>query len=675
VDKLEKISLIGLLLLALLLSGLLIYFRKELMLPPESKEPFRSDHVAKIRIVMKEDDWQRLKTDTRAEQYVRADFWFDGEPYKNVAIRPKGMSSLMSGRESGRMPLKVDFNFFNFAQNFRGVKKLNLNNGFSDPSFIRETIGYELFEQMNLPTPRRAFADVWVNDTHLGLYTIVEQVDKTFLRRNFANPEGNLYKPETPAAALNWTKEDIVKQGVTTSQTSDNKKQNNLDIKIGGARLGDLVRILKQEGTPGNEMLPEDTSTSSGQGQFPPGGGGQFPGGPRGQFPGDPNRPFPGEFGGMGPGGPGGRFPGDPNMPFPGGFGGMGPGGGFPDDPNRPFPGGPGGRGEQFPDDPNRPFPGGFGGGRRFPGDPNRPFARGRGRGGFGGGPGGPFGRGGNLLEQMGLKTNENSPDYSALFRFLEILNNCPDETFPSEIEKVLDVDGVLRFLAVSVLMVHLDNYIGMGHNYYLYEVDGKFTIIPWDLNMAFGTFGMGPNQGGVGNVDLYIDEPTTGATAGKPLVARLFAHKPYLDKYHQYLEQLLDGGFAEGVIESRIDELAELIRPYVEADDMKFSTNKEFESNVSEASANVAGEFSGERSPDQMQGRGFGGRGGGRRGGFGGGGPGMNAPKLKTFIKARRLSVTEQLNGIRPARSQGDGNTEGNMFDRFGMNGAGPAW
>jgi spore coat protein CotH len=229
------------------------------MLPPESKEPFRSDHVAKIRIVMKDDDWQKLKTDTRAEQYVRADFWFDGEPYKNVAIRPKGMSSLMSGRQSGRMPLKVDFNFFNFAQNFRGVKKLNLNNGFSDPSFIRETIGYELFEQMGLPSPRRAFADVWVNDTHLGLYTIVEQVDKTFLRRNFANPEENLYKPETPAAVLNWTKEDLVKQGVTVSQLSDNKKQSNLDIKIGGARLGDLVRILKQEGAPGTEMLPEDT--------------------------------------------------------------------------------------------------------------------------------------------------------------------------------------------------------------------------------------------------------------------------------------------------------------------------------------------------------------------------------------------------------------------------------
>jgi spore coat protein CotH len=730
-DKPEKITFIGLLFLALSLAGLLTYYRKQLTQPvPENKDPFRSDHVAKILIIMREEDWLGLKSNTHAEQYVRANFWFDGEPYRNVAIRPKGMSSLMSGRASGRMPLKVDFNFFNFAQNFRGIKKLNLNNGFSDPSFIRETIGYELFEQMDLPTPRRAFADVWVNNHHLGLYTIVEQVDKIFLRRHFTNPEGNLYKPEQRPAALDWTKEDFDKQNTQGSKVSESK-QNNLDIKIGGSRLGDLIKILKQEGAPGSEMLPDDTATlTAGAGMpFPGGPSGPFPGRPGRPFAGDPNMPFPGGPGGgfpgpfpgdpnrTFPGGPGGQFPmpfaDDPNMPFPRGPG-RGFPGPFPSDPNRPFPGGPGGQlpepfafdpnrpgwsEEQFPGDPNRPFAGGFRvrgrfpgdpsgqffgdpnspftagfrGRRGFPGDPNGPFGGGfRERGGFPGGPGGMFGRGGNLIEQMGLKTNENYPDHSALFRFLEVLNKCSNETFPDEIEKVLDVDEVLRFLAVSVLIVHLDNYIGMGHNYYLYEDDGKFCVIPWDLNMAFGTFGMGPNQGGVGNVDLYIDEPTTGALDDKPLVARLFAHQPYLEKYHQYLEQLLNGGFAEGVIEARIDELAEMIRPYVEADELKFFTNDDFESSVSEKfSSKTLGEFSDETGQDRVldRDRGPGGR-VGRRGGPGG----MNAPKLRAFIKARRLSVTEQLNGKRPSRSEGRGNARGfDMFGGFRRDGGGP--
>jgi spore coat protein CotH len=632
-DNFEKISFIVLILLSVFLIGLIVNHREQLMQPvSRNKNPFRSNHVAKIHIIVNDKDWQKLITDTRSEQYVRADFWFDGEPYRNVAIRPKGMSSLMSGRENGRMPLKIDFNFFNFAQNFRGIKKLNLNNGFSDPTFIRETIGYELFEQMGLPTPRRAFADVWVNNTHLGLYTIVEQVDKTFLRRNFTNSEGNLYKPESMAAALNWTKADLGDEIVDMSRSSKSR-QNNLDIKIGGARLGDLVKVLKREGVIGNEILPEDTVTlPPGQGLFPGGPRGQFPRDPNRPFPGrDPNRPFPGDFGGMRPGGPGGQFPGDPNRPFQGGFGGRFPGG----EPNMPFPGGPG---------------------RRFPGDPNRPFAR-----------GGPFGAGGNLLEQMGLKTNENFPDHSALFRFLEVLNDCPDETFPSEIEKVLDVDQVLRFLAVSVMIVHLDNYIGMGHNYYLYEDNGKFTVVPWDLNMAFGTFGMGPVQGGAGKADLYIDEPTTGALADKPLVARLFAHKPYLDRYHQYLEQLLDGGFAEGVIEARIDEIIEMIRPYVEADELKFYSTAEFEKSINQdLDSGGWGGFSPGANRGRMQDR-ENDKSSGRRRRPGGG---MNAPGLKSFIKQRRLSVQEQLDGTRPSRSEGGQNRGGfNMFERFGGN------
>ena len=45
-----------------------------------------------------------------------------------------------------------------------------------------------------------------------------------------------------------------------------------------------------------------------------------------------------------------------------------------------------------------------------------------------------------------------------------------------------------------------------------------------------------------------------------------------------------------------------------------------------------------------------------------------MSAPKLRTFIKARRLSVTEQLEGKRPSRSEGGQNIQNfDRFERFG--------
>ena len=237
----------------------------------------------------------------------------------------------------------------------------------------------------------------------------------------------------------------------------------------------------------------------------------------------------------------------------------------------------------------------------------------------------------------MRLKTNENNPDHSALLRLLEVLNNEPDETFPEEIEKVLDVDQVLRYLAVSVILVHLDNYIAMGHNYYLYEIDGKFTIIPWDLNMCFGTFNYGLDRNQL--LNYYIDEPTGGAMEERPLVNRLLSHQPYLDTYHRYLEELLDGPFAVKEMNSRIDELAALIRPYVQADELKFFSIKQFEMGLGQG-------FTGNARVGRV--------------------PGGRALGLKTFVSERSQSIREQLAGIRESGSgKGDGNG-----GSFGMGG-----
>jgi spore coat protein CotH len=635
----------------------------------KSPEPFIKNRVVTVRLVMPEKNWKEILSNPMAKQYVRAEFWFDGKRYPNVAVRTKGNSSLMSVARSGtpRLSFKVDFNFFNSAQTFRGLKKLALNNGFSDPTFMREILGYEIFEKMGFPTPRAAFVDLWANDIHLGLYTQVETIDKTFLVRHFSNPNGNLYKPEIGAAELNWTKADVEKQNKNASNSSQQVKKDNLAINIGGARLNDLLKLMERENSSG-----DSNQVAGNANDF----AGPFPGGPGGGFPGRQGEGFP-----EGPGGPGGDFP--------GGFG--GPPEQFPQDANgaaradRPF--GRGGRQfqrgfdgppGQFQQDANglargdRPF--GPGGGR-FQGGFGGP-----GRGGFPGGRG-PFGRGGNLLETIGLKTNENYQDYTALFRFLDVLNNCPDKSFPTEIEKVLDVDQTLRYLAVSVLIVHLDNYIGMGHNYYLYEADGKFTILPWDLNMVFGTFNMGSFQGDAAN--YYIDEPAT--LTGRPLAVRLLAYKPYLDKYHQYLRQMLSGCFAEGVIESRIDELVSMIRPYVKADELKFFTMDNFEKGLTE------GNSGGMRGPCGMGFRPNMGRtpesqppsgmeppsdqravqdansprrfpGFGQRGP---GGPGMDAPGLKSFLSKRRVSVRKQLDGELPSKSNAQSTPPGQEMNQ----------
>ena len=402
-DRIEKGIFVGLCALAVVLSVLLFGGHSSLFSPTrETLDPFSPEQVVTVRIVMAEKDWEWIRTNARAEQYVRADFWFDGHRYPNVAVRPKGNSSLMSVASSGspRLSLKVDFNFFNSAQTFRGLKKLSLNNGFSDPTYIREIVSYEIFKEMGLPTPRAAFVDLYVNDTHLGVYTQVEPIDKAFLERHFANPNGNLYKPEIGAATLNWTEADVKKNLESNPQPQQQEQNKNLALNVGGSRLGDLLRLMERERNGGT------TGRMTGQNAgFP---GGPFPGGPGpGGFGPEGMPPMPGPGGGFPP--DGAQFRNDGNRP--------------PRDPNsilanagRPFPPGMEGRPAMMamgpdgsPADPNRLA--GFRGPRM---DQGGRGGRGFGGRGPGGGPGGPgFGRGGNLLETIGLKTNENYQDHS----------------------------------------------------------------------------------------------------------------------------------------------------------------------------------------------------------------------------------------------------------------------
>jgi len=422
----------------------------------DDPEPFVTDRVVEVRIVMSDDEWETLQLDALEEEYVQADFWFDGELVEDIAVRPKGNSSLNSVVRQGstRLSLKVDFNFFNSARTFRGLKKLNFNNGFNDPTFIREHISYELFDLMGLPTPRTSFVDLWINDMHMGLYTQVEQVDKTFLSRYFSDVGGNLYKPEPPAGYLNWTEANLEELRDELGIAAPEDEEIALQINMGGAKLVDIMDALEEQEEGSDEITDNRRANAS----------------------------------------------------------------------------------------------------EREPMD---------------------------FIEKMGLKTNEEFPDHTALLNFLEVLNNEPDETFPEEIEKVLDVDSALRFIAVAGTIGYFDSYLGPGHNFYLYEVDGKFTIIPWDLNGSFGAFSMGMSRDDI--INCYIDEPTIGPVAERPLVARLLAYEPYLEKYYEYLEEFLNGPFGIERMTSQINETADLIRPYVYADELKFFSNEEFERGLSQ--------------------------------------------------------------------------------------------
>ncbi|MDO4289458.1 MAG: CotH kinase family protein [Eubacterium sp.] len=135
-----------------------------------------------------------------------------------------------------------------------------------------------------------------------------------------------------------------------------------------------------------------------------------------------------------------------------------------------------------------------------------------------------------------------------------------------NELEKYMDVDNILKYMAVHVFSVNDDSLSGMmAHNYYLYEDDGQLNILPWDYNLAFG--GMS-GMGGTDNTDSatsVVNDPIDNAFSGTEFFDTLMENEEYRQKYYDYLQQLVDayidgGGFDDfyNRIRSQIDSLVE---------------------------------------------------------------------------------------------------------------------
>lgn len=124
------------------------------------------------------------------QPYTVGDVIIDGTPIDSVGVRMKGGLSAFNTKK----PLKIDFNEFIDGLEYDGVKKFNMQNADFDATVQREAIAYEMFRQGGVKAPRTAHAEVYINDEFHGVYILVEQVDKNFLRNYFADDEGVLYK-------------------------------------------------------------------------------------------------------------------------------------------------------------------------------------------------------------------------------------------------------------------------------------------------------------------------------------------------------------------------------------------------------------------------------------------------------------------------------------------------
>lgn len=195
--------------------------------------------------------------------------------------------------------------------------------------------------------------------------------------------------------------------------------------------------------------------------------------------------------------------------------------------------------------------------------------------GGFGGRFGGMSGGGGSLQY-----TDDEVSSYSAIFDnsvfeatdtdYKRVIDALKKLSNGEDLEDTVDVEATLKYFAAHTVVVNLDSYVSnMAHNYYIYEDDGQLTILPWDYNLAFGGFQSGDASS---VVNFPIDTPVSGVSMEeRPLLGKLLEVPEYLELYHEYLQQIVDEYFNNGLFEQTVDSLNILISSYVEKDPTAF--------------------------------------------------------------------------------------------------------
>ena len=453
---------------------------------------FDTDEVITVDIRMDEDAWAKMLSNAVSEEYYVCDVTVNGKTVKNVAIRPKGntsLSAIAKDPNSDRYSLKLEFDHFVKGQTCWGLDKLILNNNYADATNMKEAVIYDMYQYLGADASLYNYAKVSVNGEYWGVYLALEGVEQSFMLRNFGTQDGELYKPDNLEMGGGKQSSSGGSGGGAPSSGMDFSQFSGMDFsQFSGMDLSQFAGKTPPNGGSAPADLPEDFSFDADS--LPEGAG-----------------------------------------PDPGGMPDMG-----------------GGKG----------------------GSP-------------GGGRGGSSGGGANLNY-----TDDELSSYSSIWngeitgtgsadhrRVVTALKNISEGT---DLETYLDVDNVLKYMAVHTFAVNMDSLSGsMAHNYYLYEYNGQLNIFPWDYNLSFGGMSMGGSDA-TDVVNDAIDTPFSGTQ----FFDALLNDEEYLARYHEYLRVLAEEYVGGGSFEETCKRIRSRIDTLVAEDPTAFYTESEYKTAAS---------------------------------------------------------------------------------------------
>ena len=108
---------------------------------------------------------------------------------------------------------------------------------------------------------------------------------------------------------------------------------------------------------------------------------------------------------------------------------------------------------------------------------------------------------------------SDDEKAWKALINLCKVLNQTPADKLEEALKPILDIDGLLWFLALDVALINKRRLLDSRERLHLYlDEKGKFHVIPHDMNEAFRPGGRGGRRHDVPPADAGRSDPAAAA-------------------------------------------------------------------------------------------------------------------------------------------------------------------
>jgi hypothetical protein len=181
------------------------------------------------------------------------------------------------------------------------------------------------------------------------------------------------------------------------------------------------------------------------------------------------------------------------------------------------------------------------------------------------------------------IKTKDDKSSWRQLIGLCRVLCETDLDKLEAELNKVLDVDGALKFLALENALINSDGYWIRSSDYNLCQDErGRFHIIPHDANETFAPAER-PGQGRRGAEEMSVTlDPAAGQDdPSKPLLHRLLAVPALRSRYFGYVRQIAEKSLDWNRLGPIAAKYHQLIAEDVKDDTKKLYSYDEFEDSL----------------------------------------------------------------------------------------------